>query len=32
MNVPNAWYSLPDGATDDGRIARPKHVEENNEK
>ena len=29
-NVPNTWYSLLDGAPDDGRIVRPKHVEQNN--
>ena len=27
--VPNAWYSLLDGAPDDGRIVHPKHVEQN---
>ena len=31
-NVPNAWYSLLDGASDDGQIVRPKHVEHNKEK
>ena len=31
-NVPNARYSLLDGAPDDGRIVRPKHVQENEEK
>ena len=30
-NVPNAWHNLPDGAADDGRIVRPKHVEQNKE-
>jgi hypothetical protein len=28
-NVPNAGYSLLDGAPDDGRTVRPKHVEQN---
>ena len=31
-NVPNAWYSLLDGAPDDGRIVRPKHAQQNKEK
>ena len=31
-NVPNAWYSLLDGAPDDERLVRSKHVEQNKEK
>ena len=28
-NVPNVWYSLLDGAPDDGQTVRPKDVEQN---
>ena len=27
-NVPIAWYSLLDSVPDDGRVERPKHVEQ----
>ena len=30
-NVPNSWYSLLDGAPDDGQTVRPKHVEQHKE-
>jgi hypothetical protein len=31
-NVPNSWNILLGGASDDGQILRPKHVQQNKEK